>query len=183
MRRLVVGFAAMPPLNFRDVGECISIILDEPSPVPPGVLYRGGKFDWLDRVEDLGRPRTIVNLRRGPDLKHLEGVRLLHVPAQNVVENYETYRPEVRAWVRRAIETIIDPKNDLPIYVHCASGRDRTGIVIAAILLVLGVPQDVIIEEYLLSNEVAPATIEQALDGLREAELPDRASVARAFKR
>lgn len=35
---------------------------------------------------------------------------------------------------------------------HCAAGKDRTGVVCALILLTLGVPRDVVIEDYELTN-------------------------------
>lgn len=35
---------------------------------------------------------------------------------------------------------------------HCAAGKDRTGVVCAVILLTLGVPRDVVIEDYELTN-------------------------------
>jgi protein-tyrosine phosphatase len=173
----------MPPRNFRDVGECLGILMDCPAPIPSDVLFRGGRFDWLDRPADLGHSRTIVNLRRGPDPEHLAGVRLRHVPASNAVENYETERPEVRAWVEEALEVIVDPENELPIYVHCTSGKDRTGVVIAALLWALEVPREVIVDEFLLSDEAVQQNIEQALDGLRLAQLPDRNTIERALSR
>ncbi len=40
----------------------------------------------------------------------------------------------------------------LPALVHCAAGQDRTGIVIALVLAVLGVPDDVIGADYSLSS-------------------------------
>lgn len=39
------------------------------------------------------------------------------------------------------------------ILIHCASGKDRTGFGAAIILDVLGVPDDVIVEDYLLTNQ------------------------------
>ncbi len=41
---------------------------------------------------------------------------------------------------------------DLPVLVHCAAGKDRTGIAIALLLAALDVPQETIFEDYLLSN-------------------------------
>lgn len=43
---------------------------------------------------------------------------------------------------------------------HCAAGKDRTGVVCALILLTLGVPREVVIEDYELTN--------LALDGLMQ---------------
>lgn len=36
--------------------------------------------------------------------------------------------------------------------MHCAVGRDRTGIAVAVLLSVLGVPDEDIVDDYLLSN-------------------------------
>ena len=44
------------------------------------------------------------------------------------------------------------PLKRYPLFIHCLSGKDRTGSVVAAILLVLGIGRDVIREEYLLSD-------------------------------
>jgi protein-tyrosine phosphatase len=37
--------------------------------------------------------------------------------------------------------------------VHCTAGKDRTGVAIALVLSVLGVPRDVIVEDYVLTNQ------------------------------
>ena len=59
-----------------------------------------------------------------------------------------------------------------PVLIHCTSGKDRTGIVVAALLLVLGVPEELIIEEYLLSDgEVRARWIEQAIKGIGEPDI------------
>jgi len=42
---------------------------------------------------------------------------------------------------------------DHPILIHCASGKDRTGFGAAMILDVLGVDEDSIVEDYLLTNQ------------------------------
>jgi protein-tyrosine phosphatase len=39
-----------------------------------------------------------------------------------------------------------------PLVIHCTAGKDRTGFACALILHVLGVPEDVIAEDYLLTN-------------------------------
>lgn len=40
-----------------------------------------------------------------------------------------------------------------PVLVHCTTGKDRTGWAAAALLLLLGVPEDDVMAEYLLTNE------------------------------
>ena len=41
---------------------------------------------------------------------------------------------------------------DVPLIVHCAAGKDRTGIAVAVLLRSLGVPEDTAIQDYLLTN-------------------------------
>ncbi len=43
---------------------------------------------------------------------------------------------------------------DAPLVFHCTAGKDRTGWAAALILLALGVPRDVVVQDYLLTNEV-----------------------------
>jgi protein-tyrosine phosphatase len=42
---------------------------------------------------------------------------------------------------------------DTPLVFHCTAGKDRTGIAAALILQALGVPRDVVMQDYLLTNE------------------------------
>jgi protein-tyrosine phosphatase len=44
-------------------------------------------------------------------------------------------------------------ENDAPLVFHCTAGKDRTGFAAALILLALGVPRDVVMQDYLLTNE------------------------------
>ncbi len=43
---------------------------------------------------------------------------------------------------------------DAPLVFHCTAGKDRTGFAAALILLALGVPRPVVMQDYLLSNEL-----------------------------
>ena len=49
--------------------------------------------------------------------------------------------------------TILRDASAYPAVYHCAAGKDRTGIASAVILGVLGVPAEVIAEDYALSSE------------------------------
>jgi protein-tyrosine phosphatase len=51
----------------------------------------------------------------------------------------------------RAFKRLADADN-LPALVHCTAGKDRTGVVVALLLAVLGVPEDTIVADYALSN-------------------------------
>jgi protein-tyrosine phosphatase len=43
-------------------------------------------------------------------------------------------------------------EDDAPLVIHCTAGKDRTGFACALILHALGVPEEVIAEDYLLTN-------------------------------
>ncbi len=52
-------------------------------------------------------------------------------------------------------------EDDAPLVFHCTAGKDRTGFAAALILMTLGVPRSVVMEDYLLTNALyrRPATI------------------------
>ena len=116
-----------------------------------------------DPVE-IGRPSTIINLRMGADRETL-GCVYRHVSIPNEHEKYDTRDRTVRRWLNE-VGTAIAESPGTPILVHCTAGKDRTGVAVAMLLLILGVPREVIVEEYLLSDgEVERAWIERAIDG------------------
>lgn len=43
--------------------------------------------------------------------------------------------------------------NDSPLVFHCTAGKDRTGFAAALVLLTLGVARQVVMQDYLLTNE------------------------------
>jgi protein-tyrosine phosphatase len=58
------------------------------------------------------------------------------------------------AWMAPRLRGIFSriAQDDVPILVHCAAGKDRTGIAIALLLTLLDVPHETVIEDYLLTN-------------------------------
>jgi protein-tyrosine phosphatase len=43
-------------------------------------------------------------------------------------------------------------QDDAPAVLHCTAGKDRTGYAAALVLLALGVPRDLVMQDFLLSN-------------------------------
>ena len=62
-------------------------------------------------------------------------------------------------------------EGNLPLLYHCAGGKDRTGIMTALLLTLLGVDRQSVIADYMLSNEVGACVAEGAVvDLLAEVE-------------
>lgn len=67
----------------------------------------------------------------------------------------ETYRGFVHENAPRFAEFFrILLAKDTPLVFHCTAGKDRTGFAAALILLTLGVPRDVVMRDYLLTNDL-----------------------------
>jgi len=57
--------------------------------------------------------------------------------------------------IAKVIRTILSAEDEnYSILFHCTEGKDRTGIVTAMLLLVLGVDRQIIMEDYLYTNKV-----------------------------
>jgi protein-tyrosine phosphatase len=56
------------------------------------------------------------------------------------------------------LRIIADPSR-LPVLVHCAAGKDRTGLMIALLLEALGVPRPVVVAEYALTGVLRPRRV------------------------
>jgi protein-tyrosine phosphatase len=54
-----------------------------------------------------------------------------------------------------------------PALFHCTTGKDRTGWAAASMLMLLGVPDDLVMKEYLLTNEQLLPTEQPIIDRFR----------------
>jgi protein-tyrosine phosphatase len=156
-------------VNFRDVGESLELIAGAPI-FSLKKLFRGGKIEFVTDAATIQNPATILNLRRGSDRQNFSAF-YAHFPASNDLEKYETSNREVRRWLNNVVSFFSEPDIRFPVLIHCTSGKDRTGVVVAALLTILGIDRSIIIEEYLLSDgEVHSDWIETALDGMTNPE-------------
>jgi protein-tyrosine phosphatase len=154
-------------VNFRDVGLFINLIAGK-TLLPERRLLRGGTVKWLNDLAAIGQPRTIFCLQGSADEQRAD-ICHHHFPIANDIEKYDTSRAEVRTWLRSIVQTVAGGDVEFPLYVHCLSGRDRTGIVVAALLKICGAADEHIIEEYQLSvGAESPEPIRLALAGMRD---------------
>lgn len=81
---------------------------------------------------------------------------LLAVDGEQQYERYisEYYRHvafDAAPRIGEVVRLLVDPAS-LPMVVHCSAGKDRTGIVIAVILMLLGVSFERVVQDYLQTN-------------------------------
>jgi protein tyrosine/serine phosphatase len=74
------------------------------------------------------------------------------VEAGFVATRYLAMLEEGRASIAAALGLLCDPSH-YPVVFHCTAGRDRTGILAAIVLGLVGVPDEVIVADYVLSAD------------------------------
>jgi protein-tyrosine phosphatase len=92
-----------------------------------------------------------------------------------VARRYASYLDGEAPSVGAVLRLLADPSN-LPAVFHCSVGKDRTGVLAAIVLGFLGVPDEVIVDDYALSSRA----MSRILDRLR-AEYPDSEEVVARF--
>jgi len=139
-----------------------------------GRLIRCGQLCPHHDRETIGNPGVIINLRYSndaersyhPSLLDSKYVQLYHVPAENSLEKYDTSNREVAKWIASGLRRIQDAPQHAPILVHCRSGKDRTGVLVAAALLAIGIEASLVKSEFLISTGTEERWIDQAIQGL-----------------
>lgn len=165
--------------NFRDVGGYPCQRNGQKTYVAWRQLFRSDGLSYLTRADvevlsSLGL-RTVIDLRTSFEVQrngivanigtplHYEHLPLvIEVPRieelaawsdpQTVGQQYLQMLDEGMERVIRVLEIISDPWLT-PAVIHCSAGKDRTGVVIAVILGLLGVPDNLIVYDYKLSHE------------------------------
>jgi len=136
--------------------------------LPLNKIFRGGSIDYAS-PDQIRHPRTIVNLKMGPDNMYnpifaVEQAKYVQLAVDNSIDKYHTHLKEVRQWLNDILLLLQSLEQDkFPVLFHCRAGKDRTGVAVAAILLALGYPKDVVAQEFLLSPEVKAEDIENIM--------------------
>ena len=121
----------------------------QPDRVPPGTGYV-----VVDVLKDLAyaAPAQLMKLPSDPKLAEeiLGGGKALPLFEQGYRE-IVTLPSALAAYKRLFFDLSRDEHR--PALFHCTTGKDRTGWAAASMLMLLGVPDEVVMHEYLLSNE------------------------------
>jgi protein-tyrosine phosphatase len=170
-------------LNFRDLGGY---------PTADGRALRWRQVFRSDALHHLTRHDVVrlrdelaigdvIDLRSSAELRSegrgalaVEAIRFHHHPLYDgesvrgapsadmlLAERYTL----LAKFAQRPIASVIDTlaATDAPAVYHCAAGKDRTGVVSAVLLGLLGVPDEVIVADYAATQENLDAIIERLM--------------------
>jgi protein-tyrosine phosphatase len=160
--------------NLRDLGGLPAVGGEV---VRPGLLFRGAGLhrlepEHLPHLDRLGI-RLAIDLRTSREKRDgvlaADGVEVVGLPLFEVAPAFDpkltdpvgvlagTYLwmlEEGRDSIARIFELLAEPSG-YPVVIYCAAGKDRTGVVCALILRLIGVDSDTVVADYVLSD--APA--------------------------
>ncbi len=182
--------------NFRDIGGYQTI---DGRTVKWGHVFRAGVLSYMTAMDHASLAsldiRAICDLRRAeergkePTQWPGESAHTFHWDDASDVQTLRKYAAQRPATGEGMFSAMLDlyrglpermstrlhgmlsciAENRLPLLIHCAAGKDRTGVAVAVLLATLGVPRDTIIEDYLLTNEVG--NFESFIRGRHNTEL------------
>jgi protein-tyrosine phosphatase len=171
-------------LNFRDLGGYPT---DDGRTVRWQRLYRSDALHHLSAA-DVARVRdelgigTVIDLRSTAELRGegrgplaAEPIGFHHLPLfdgeqsrpeswpalATLADRYFLLAELAKAPIARLIALLSGA--DGPAVYHCAAGKDRTGVVSAVLLGLLGVPDEVIVADYAATQENLDAIIERLM--------------------
>jgi protein-tyrosine phosphatase len=177
-------------VNFRDLGG----LPVEGGTIRPGVLYRSDSLAYAtdadaERLVGALKLATIIDLRgeyevsrlgRGP----LIGRPVIYVsaPIADVTGAEELSRHylamlEEKGEVLAAMVRLLGGPGALPAVFHCEAGCDRTGVLAAVVLSLLGVDEDEIAADYALTAAAMPAIHARVAKIVEQLGLPPRVVV------
>lgn len=139
---LVAGFGVTTIVDLRTAGE---VAKEGPGPLDavPGIrhAYHSVLPQFPSRQDEVARALLAEKLER-------DTARYPDDPAAGHYLGYLEDRPEEVTGALRAIAT-----SEGAAIVHCAAGKDRTGVIVAMALTAAGVGREAVIADYVLTAE------------------------------
>ncbi|MBK8025247.1 MAG: tyrosine-protein phosphatase [Chloroflexi bacterium] len=172
-----------------------------------GALFRSDSLHKLTETDQRllleQGVRTIIDLRHDSEVEakpnvfaNSADVRYLNIPifrmfegdmgdqpALDLVSIYRYIVDECQAGVGETLTAIANAEPGAVLF-HCAAGKDRTGVIAALLLRLVGVPAETVVEDFALTAEamalLRPALLEQVLQAGGTEEIVDRLLASKA---
>ncbi|MDX2075200.1 MAG: tyrosine-protein phosphatase [bacterium] len=166
-------------INFRDIG---GVLTSDGKQVQTGKIYRSASLSYITPTgkQDLMalRPRLICDLRSHDEVTNdpdptFDAIRAVNIGMATEGDKAKRlwmllFRPkklntmlhtlyidvileENAPALSTALHTLLEADN-LPVIIHCTAGKDRTGVIVALILALVGVSEAEIVADYSQSN-------------------------------
>lgn len=179
--------------NFRDLGGYLT---QDSQHVRWRRVFRSGLLSDISATDtqvllnlDIA---TVIDLRtdselneKGPSPLHSHGVEYRHVPfiptlpsqrtdekSPTIVErgslNYLSGLERGGPAIVSVLTAIAESKPGTSLVFNCSAGKDRTGIIAAILLRVLGVPDETIVNDYTLTRQYHTSWRKWTEEGLKE---------------
>ena len=134
---------------------------------------------WLDVLADSPQagPAMLEKLMEDPNIANAE------LGGGKAEEGFKvSYRefvslPSAKHEYRKLFLSLANQEM-VPALFHCTTGKDRTGWAAAAFLTLLGVPRDVVLEDYLRSNDYIIPKYQKVIDGAVESGIEEAIPLA-----
>ncbi len=144
----------------------------------PDELPDGVNNVWLDVLADdpTSGPANLIKLLQDPQQANIDlGNGQVEEKFMDAYRQFITLESADTAF--RELFRSLGDETELPALFHCTTGKDRTGWAAAALLTLIGVPEKVVMEDYLRSNEyILPmyeAYIQQFVDEGGDRSIPE----------
>jgi len=93
--------------------------------------------------------------------------------ADSMIRSFYTRTDHLKAKYKPMFDHLLSLETDKALMFHCTAGKDRTGVGAALILYALGVEEQVIINDYELTNQYRKALNEQTVKLMASQGLPE----------
>jgi protein-tyrosine phosphatase len=180
VRRLVEEVDLRQVLDLRSIAE---VLLEGRGPLRAVPQVRHRHFSLLPEQGH----HTDVFAVEEPEVPELPGGWLESLLPRQVSEEHGAEPPAVRSYLgylEHRPENVVGAlralaEADGASVVHCAAGKDRTGVIVAFALAVAGVPHEEIVADYALTAEVIDALVAKLARSATYADDMDRRDLAR----
>ena len=139
-------------IDFRSIGEREN----EPDPILKETNIRLLPIDVLAESSSEEKDKTQKEIQE----ELFSGERDLSNLLVDANKDFATtFTPTYKIFIDTLIEN-----NGQPLVFHCSAGKDRAGFAAAIVLSILGVPRDIIIQDYLATNSYTKDEIDRTIE-------------------